>query len=82
MSNRKKTLSDADVVEFLARGDAETRRYVQTHRRGLLGRPSIFRHKAGGRRVQAYITRIGGQRLEEARARLASLLVEESAAKE
>ena len=37
----------------------------------LSGRKSIFRNKAGGDRVQGIITRIGSQRFEEARHRLA-----------
>lgn len=37
------------------------------------GRPSIFRDKAGGDRVQGVITKVGSQRFEAARARLARL---------
>lgn len=50
-----------------------------THGRGRFaaiegaGRPSIFRDKAGGDRVQGVITKVGSQRFEAARARLARL---------
>jgi hypothetical protein len=38
-----------------------------------MGRRSIFRGKEGGVRVQAIITKIGGQKFERARKRLAEL---------
>lgn len=37
------------------------------------GRPSIFRDKTGGRRVQGYLTRTGAELFETARGRLARL---------
>lgn len=41
-----------------------------------MGRHSIFRGKEGGYRVQAIITKQGGQRFEKARKALASLYSE------
>jgi hypothetical protein len=38
-----------------------------------MGRRAIFRGKEGGVRVQAIITKVGGQRFERARKRLAEL---------
>lgn len=38
-----------------------------------MGRPSIFRDKVGGQRVQAIISKTGASRFEAARKRLAKL---------
>ncbi len=38
-----------------------------------MGRRAIFRGKDGGQRVQAIITKVGGQKFEKARVRLAKL---------
>lgn len=40
---------------------------------GHMGRPSIFRDKVGGQRVQAIISKAGAKRFEKARKRLAKL---------
>lgn len=40
---------------------------------GNMGRPSIFRDKVGGQRVQAIISKTGAKRFERARKRLARL---------
>jgi len=59
------------------------RRTLTAQHRGQLasqkmGRPSIFRDKRGGLRVQATISRLGEQRFLAARARLAQLATREA----
>jgi len=42
-------------------------------KRSNMGRPSLFRDKRGGSRIQGVITKIGAERFELHRARLATI---------